>query len=289
METKIIGFSGKMQAGKDSACNLLYCIALKNVLKLTGSAYVNEDGKIVVEYDDEGGNKFEQVLYVDSRNHEIRSWMAQMVWPFIRKFSYAEPLKEFGQYVLGLSEESVWGTNEQKNQPTHLKWEDMPTVISNDTWEIMQHKFSYKQEPEDILNNILVGKTGYMTGREVMEYFGSQICRKMYSNIWADALIRRIQLVQPQIATVCDIRFPNEVEAIKSVGGKVIRLTRTTDEAAKNTHISNTALDDNVYDWSNFDAVIDNQNLSIEDSQALILNKLIEWDIMKLEEIDNVV
>lgn len=258
--TKIIGFSGKAQAGKDSACNLLYCIALRNVLKLTEVAYVDDDGKVVIEYTDENG-KFDGPLSVDSRHPEIMAWMAQFVWPFIKKFSYAEPLKEFCQYVLGLPEEGVWGTNEQKNQPTHLKWEDMPVPIN-----------VYK-------------KNGPMTNREVMEYFGSQICRKMYPNVWADALIRKIELMKPEIAVVCDVRFPNEVDAIKKAGGKVIRLTRTIEESANNKHISNTALDQDVYDWSNFDAVIDNQNLTIREAQDLILAHLVDFDIMKLEEV----
>jgi hypothetical protein len=262
--TKIIGFSGKAQAGKDSACNLLYCIALRNVLKLTDVAYVDDEGKVIIEYVDENG-KFDGPLFVDSRHPEIMGWMAQFVWPFIKKFSYAEPLKEFGQYVLGLSEEGVWGTNEQKNQPTHLNWEDMPT---------------------NVLQKKLAKKSGPMTNREVMEYFGTQICRQMYPNVWADALIRRIELIKPEIAMVCDVRFPNEVEAIKKAGGKVIRLTRTTEEAAKNDHISNTALDQDVYDWSNFDAVIDNQNLTIREAQDLILAHLVDFDIMKIEEIN---
>lgn len=286
METKIIGFSGKQSAGKDSACNLLYCIALRNVLKLTDVAYVDDEGRVIIEYVDENG-KFDGPLFVDSRHPEIMGWMAQFVWPFIKKFSYAEPLKEFCQYVLGLSEEGVWGTNEQKNQPTHLKWEDMPTVLHEGDWLVMQEKFLYSQQPEDVFDNILVGKTGLMTGREVMEYFGTQICRRMYPNVWADALIRRIELIKPEIAMVCDVRFPNEVEAIKKAGGKVIRLTRTTEEAAKNDHISNTALDQDVYDWSNFDAVIDNQNLTIREAQDLILAHLVDFDIMKIEEVDN--
>lgn len=261
METKIVGFAGKMQSGKDSSCNLLYAVALKSVLQMTPYAEINDDGKIVAE--DADGNR--NVLNVDSRNPEFMAYMEEFVWPFMRKFSYAEPIKEFCQYVLGLSEEAVWGTNEQKNQPTHLIWEDVPTYS--------QIKKTNR-------------KTGPMTGREVMEYFGTQLMRKMYPNVWADALIRRIEMYNPKYATICDVRFPNEVEAIKKAGGKIIRLTLTTEEAAQNNHISNTALDPEVYDWSNFDAVIDNQNMQMQDAHAAILEKLIEWDFLKIVELE---
>lgn len=261
MDTKIVGFAGKMQSGKDSSCNLLYAIALRNMLKMTPFAEINAEGKIVAE--DADGNR--SVFNVDSRNPEFMAYMGEHVWPFIRKFSFAEPLKETCQYILGLSEESVWGTNEQKNQPTHLLWENMPT---------------------NVLEKKLARKSGPMTGREVMEYYGTQIMRKMYPNVWADALVRRIEMMQPKYATVCDVRFPNEVEAIHNAGGKVIRLTLTTEEAAKNTHISNTALDQDVYDWNNFDAVIDNQNMTMKEAHEILIAQLIEWDFMKLVELE---
>ena len=270
-----------MQSGKDSACNLLYCIALKQVLKLTDVAFVDDEGRINIEYTDENG-KFDAPLMVDSRNPEFMAWMAGNVWPLIRKFSFAEPLKEFCQNVLGLSEESVWGTMEQKNKPTHLRWEDMPTVLT-----ITTEKLRMGDDPRKYsLPTSIIHEPEFMTGREVMEYFGSQICRKMYNNVWADALVRKINLMNPAIATVCDVRFPNEVEAIKNVGGKVIRLTRICEEAATNKHISNTALDDDVYDWSNFDAVIDNQNLTMKEAHDLIIEKCIEWEIMELKEVE---
>lgn len=274
METKIVGFAGKMQSGKDSSCNLLYAIALRNMLKMTPFAEINAEGKIVAE--DADGNR--QVLNVDSRHPEFMAFMAENVWPFIRKFSFAEPLKETCQYILGLPEESVWGTNEQKNQPTHLLWENMPLSTYSDANGNKVYGGTNKQKLPQL--------NGPMTGREVMEYFGTQIMRKMYPNVWADALIRRIEIMAPQYATVCDVRFPNEVEAIKKAGGKVIRLTLTTEEAANNTHISNTALDEGVYDWNNFDAIIDNQNMTMQEAHAHILDKLIEWDFMKLETLE---
>lgn len=263
-----------MQSGKDSSCNLLYAIALKNILKMTPFAEINEDGKIVAE--DADGNR--QVLNVDSRHPEFMSYMVENVWPFIRKFSFAEPLKETCQYILGLSEESVWGTNEQKNQPTHLKWEDMPVPAYSDVDGNKIYGGSNKKKLPQL--------NGPMTGREVMEYYGTQIMRRMYPNVWADALVRRIAMMNPKYATVCDVRFPNEVEAIRNAGGKVIRLTLTTEEAANNKHISNTALDEDVYDWNNFDAIIDNQNMTMQEAHAHILDKLIEWDFMKLVELE---
>jgi len=61
------------------------------------------------------------------------------------------------------------------------------------------------------------------------------------------------------IAVIGDCRFLNEAEAIKKAGGKVIRLTRSIYES---NHQSEVDLDN----YTNFDAVIDNQNMSIDQS-----------------------
>ena len=41
-----------------------------------------------------------------------------------------------------------------------------------------------------------------------------------------DATIRKIKEESPELAIICDCRFPNEVDGIKKAGGKTIRLTR---------------------------------------------------------------
>ncbi len=272
METKILGFSGKLQSGKDSACNMLIGIAMVNVLKLTRWAEVNDKGQLMIEHEAESPDHtgqvpiYRDVFNVDSRDQELRSWMSQAIWPHIRKFSLAEPLKEFCQHVLGLSEGQVWGSNDEKNSLTHLRWEDVPTEVFDGVTKGGSKKF----------------KKGQMTGREVLEYFGSQICRKMYPNVWADALIHGIKMLSPEHALISDVRFVNEAEAIQSAGGKVIRLTRTTEDAAKNTHVSNLDLDS----YENFDYVLDNNNLSMKETHEKLIEKLVEWEFLKLESID---
>ena len=118
-------------------------------------------------------------------------------------------MKEFAVDVLGLEHNQVYGTNEEKNSPTHLLWENMPTG-----------------------NN-----EGPMTGREVLQYFGSDICRKMYENIWFDACIRRIRKDNPDLALISDVRFPNEIKGVQKEGGIVFGLPRDIVNG-KDTHSS---------------------------------------------------
>ncbi len=175
-------------------------------------------------------------------------------------------MKEFCQHVLGLSEGQVWGSNDEKNSLTHLRWDDVPTEVFDGVTKGGNKKF----------------KRGQMTGRAVLEYFGSELCRKMYPNVWADALVRGIKTLSPEYALVSDVRFINEAEAIQAAGGKVIRLTRTTPEAAKNNHVSNIDLDS----YDNFDFVLDNQDLSMKECHEKLIEKLVEWDFLKLEAVE---
>ena len=73
------------------------------------------------------------------------------------------------------------------------------------------------------------------------------------------------------LALIADCRFPNEVEAVKNAGGLVIKLNRNL---YNSSHESETALDEDRYDQSNFDFVIDNKDLSIEDKNELIYSFL---------------
>lgn len=277
MKTKIIGFSGKIGAGKTTAAKLLHAIAFQSLIRdkdgnlLTPRSYIDQDGKLMVGISPDE----DQELNIDSRNLEVMDWLAENVWPYIRKFSCAEPLKNFCVDILGLNPDHVWGSQKDKNQPTHLKWENMPVEL----WHHPQNPNALLHNTENYSN--LIKKTGYMTVREVQEYFGTEIIRKMNPDGWANGLIKLIEAYSPLIAVVDDIRFENEVLAIKNAGGVVIRLTLTTEEAKKNNHLSNVALDN----YNSFNKVIDNQKLTMEETFSQIVGYLSEigWLEVKRE------
>ena len=110
-----------------------------------------------------------------------------------------------------------------------------------------------------------------MSAREFLQYFGSDICRTIKENIWTDTTIDQIERENPLVAIISDCRFPNEAEAIQNAGGKVIKLTRHKD--TKDKHTSETALEN----WEDWDAVIDNQNLSIYETNVELVKTLDSW------------
>jgi len=153
-------------------------------------------------------------------------------------YNFADPLKNICMDILGLSFEQCHGTDDQKNELVNC----------------------YKDGNQ-------------MTARQVLQTVGTEFFRSIQHNVWADATIRRIQQDNPLVALIGDCRFPNEVEAIKKAGGTVIKLTRNL---YNSDHSSETALDPENYDQSNFDLVVDNQNMTIEEQWRIVISYLLQ-------------
>jgi hypothetical protein len=82
--------------------------------------------------------------------------------------------------------------------------------------------------------------------RPLLQRFGTEVGREMWGeNFWVDASIDKIEDGSKVI--FADVRFPNEANAIKGLGGEVWRVTRDGFGPA-NDHISEHALDDFEFD-----------------------------------------
>ena len=65
-----------------------------------------------------------------------------------------------------------------------------------------------------------------LTPRLVLQLWGTEVCRKGFHNdIWIASVENKLRTSQDNIV-ISDCRFPNEIKAIKSAGGKVIWVQR---------------------------------------------------------------
>lgn len=64
-------------------------------------------------------------------------------------------------------------------------------------------------------------------------------------DVWVNATMHAIEEERPQVALISDVRFDNEVNAIRARGGLILRIERPNRPASgrDDTHISETALD----------------------------------------------
>lgn len=266
--TKILALSGKKQSGKNSAFNFLLGLEMLKSALVRGNMTVTNKGKLWVS-DLWGDEQFQGIFDIDRQNEQMDRMRVELIYPFIRPYSFADILKQdvcIG--VLGLSHEQCYGTDEDKNTLTDLRWENMPGVVTDLDMNANDDIMAY---PRAIYH-----KHGKMTAREVMQYVGTEIFRKMSGDVWAESTIRRIQADGSEFAIITDCRFPNEVAAVQRAGGKVVRLTRGP-ASSEDLHESEVALDQDRYDWNNFDYILDNADMSVSEQNLALHELLVGW------------
>lgn len=94
------------------------------------------------------------------------------------------------------------------------------------------------------------------TFRELLQYAGTELLRACDRDFHVKVTMETIKLNPNERYVMDDVRFPNELEAVRQAGGTLIKLLRNWDSQA--THVSETALND-VPD-SKYDFVYRNQN-----------------------------
>jgi hypothetical protein len=229
MENKIIIISGKKQSGKSSA-----------------RAFLTSE---------------------ISKGYGIDGTYTEWYNPVVNHYSFADELKRLAIELFNLSEKNVYGTNEEKDSPTHIKWSDLPMQgyqlhdLRQELWTINGVYKNFQRQ--------------YVTGREFLKIFGTYICRRIYPDCWVLATINKIRKTKQDYAIIDDARFPNEIKLLYNEfkdNCKIIRLERNI---FNDSDITETALDD--FDFKSLNSVIiDNSNMSIEEKNQTILNKLKE-------------
>jgi len=212
--TRIIGISGKKQSGKSTSANWLHGLVLKDQ-GMVEDFNVDANGKLAIETFNQTGEKGWGVFDVGRTDDAFVEYAEEEMWQHVKMYSFADTLKSLCVHLFGLRPEQVYGSEEDKNSLTQFRWENMgrwsPNIIKKLALDARK-SWDWKKGP--------------MTAREFMQYFGTDIMRKMYPDIWVDNTIKKILAEGSELAVIPDVRFPNEVEAILENGGEVIRLSR---------------------------------------------------------------
>lgn len=264
METRIIGFAGAKQSGKSTCSNFIHGYELSG-RDVVDSFLLTDTGRLIVKTDvieDGKESKSETFLDTSRKDEQFVEWAMFNMWPYVKKYSFADTLKEIAITLFGLSYEQVYGDNSYKNQRIpHLKWENMPRVISPEQQSGLGAPLLEKL-------GLTIRENGSMTSREFLQYLGTDIMRKIHDPIWVNRTIKDIKLEEPAIAVVDDVRFLNEIEAIQDAGGIVIGLDRCPFESV---HSSEQVVKDHR---DKLDYVIDNQELGIQETCVEVIKIL---------------
>ena len=81
--------------------------------------------------------------------------------------------------------------------------------------------------------------------RRLLQVFGTEVGRKQFgSEFWIDIALK--DLDSNSLVVISDVRFPNEAEAIKKLGGSIWRINRHN-HSAVNGHPSEHAMDNYMF------------------------------------------
>lgn len=231
----IIGISGRKQSGKNTAANYIAGSILK-AKNMVQDFVITDEGSLSIKTTDSNNNVGWGMFDLTRKDEAFVSYAEQEIWPFVKIYHFADPLKSIAIELFDLKPEQVYGSDEEKNTST-----------------------PYTQN----------GWKHQMTAREFLQYFGTEVMRDIKDSIWVDYTMKRIAREQSSVSVIPDVRFPNEINAIKEAGGIVIRLTR---DPFGSDHDCEKALDAKSFDWNQFDHIVDNKG----DIDQLIndLNKL---------------
>ena len=249
----LIGISGKKQSGKDTVAKIIqgFDIWKKNLTLQT-------------EYP--LSNVFVRDYVLNRVSIYVSSWQ-------VKKF--ASTLKEIVSILTGfkvedLEKEEIKNTNLflsyrllNKKANTFEVFASMEDLVERLNHLRTVYLDVYSAEE---VNDLFVQETISVTPRLLLEIIGTDIVRTINPDIWVNSLMNdyisyadaisgtsKIKKLYPNWI-IGDVRFPNEVKAIKEKDGIIIRINRETNYVSN--HSSEIALDD----YEDFDYTIDNNN-----------------------------
>lgn len=262
MNKLTIVMSGKKQSGKSSMCNHIRARFL-NARQTSYKFSIDQQGNLLThKYQMEKDYSLTYPTELETKKlFETPAKYGCSEVNNVKVYSFADPLKKFCIDVMGVPWENCYGTDEQKNTPLeHLLWENIPKELR--LQKIVHHPEKYIEFSGVVKEawSELIVQTGCMSGRDLMQFLGTDVCRRLYGDCWARGTYNLITNDGIELALVADARFPNEITMGNTVGAKTVRLLRNVHA---DLHQSETALDN--FPQADYTVVMDNQNLTLEE------------------------
>lgn len=279
----IIGISGRINSGKDTVGKIIKLIRLLNRA---------DTKELLIEYEHFERNNLWDVVKGPG-SFEIRK--------------FADKLKDMTCVLLGCTKEQL-EDREFKEKELGEEWNYTFYNIRDDEGFMLDNHLSEEDAENDLSfwdENINIAHPPYiekveqrLTPRLLLQLLGTECGRKIiHPNIWVNFLMSEYKPIENSNTVypnwvITDVRFPNELRAIKEKGGITIRVNRPkyayeSDLPEKSSPLQHAERGKELYnhpseialDNAEFDYTIDN-NGTIEELIEKIKNLKIWGDIM---------
>lgn len=258
LNKKLLVLAGKKQSGKSSTAKFLYGYEmLRN--GVIDRFNIADSGDLLVPttvVNDSGTQENVLGLFdIYRKDYEFVRYCSEMIWPHVKVFPFSENLKQAVIHIFGVKPELVYGSNEDKQTPTHIKWSNLATFMTKREVSVLKEDGKFDD---------------YLTIRDLLKEFGTRVCRTLDDSCWIDRTFDAIEAYESNISIVDDCRFINEVNYCKSKGGVIVKLNKSIDA---DTHSSESELD-NLPD-SEYDLVIDNDKMTLQEKNSAVLDFIV--------------
>lgn len=179
------------------------------------------------------------------------------------RLALADVLKRFAGTVFPFDKEThLWGPSRYRNEKVQVNWTLANLKLRDNIVEWVDQlpltfteKASYKSVLFDWFNHcetFSVEDGGYISARVVLQLLGTEYGRAFKDSLWVDYvfdyIVPRLKAgagryhahhgicgagIEGKGVVLTDLRFVNELEAVKKRGGTVIRLIRLAQEGEK--------------------------------------------------------
>lgn len=139
---------------------------------------------------------------------------------------------------LKLTAGRIFGLTEGQMHDPSLKEVPFDTPVPmDDQLDAMRRETGLDIQPQ--------GKVA-VSPRELMQFWGTEYVRTVQDDYWTQQVLTRVKGSDRSL--VPDTRYPNEAMALRSVGGKIIKVVRIDAPKPKDTHSSETEMEKIVPD-----------------------------------------
>lgn len=270
----LIGVSGKIGSGKDTIGKIIQYLVWKSRV---------EKGELPLSVYSFSDFARETSFGKNQSGFEIKK--------------YADKLKDFVCMLIGCTREQL-EDQDFKNKELPEEWDVYVTMSKHSNLELQVNNypstFLIKEEAEKVAKEfglrVVLKK---MTYREFFQKLGTEAMRnRLHENVWVNALFADYKELEFPLYNegktvrqkftphgsnwiITDVRFDNELEAVKKRGGISIRVNRPWVDKNKEHQVITEHLSETTLDNAEFDYTIEN-NSTIEDlihTVSLILKK----------------
>lgn len=259
MKHLIITYGAK-QSGKTTSATAIYGYYLTS-LGIIPNAHFDDDGRMSVVYN----KKTNEGIYydIDDNSPEMVDFNRKNVWGHIKHESFATALKDSIVSLFGIKREYIYGTDEDKNRVTHIKWNYVLPLLSERRYEKNEYKMGT-----------------YLTIRELCQVFGTDMCRAIDEDCHLRSAVNKLIQESADICLIPDGRFSNEFfyfdkpEAKELLGDTKVWRIKYTRNSAPDNPPGEQGLPE--VDESLYDLVVDNIDISVLEKNDLVINFFIE-------------